>query len=83
MISAIVAMVCWLMESDHNQVRAEMLDPFTRLIIFFDPVSGEYGWQIELIDVHGDLVSIYTNDEVHQSPVLAYADGYIHFLLEK
>ena len=70
------------MDSRSNQVRVEMLDPFNRLVIIQDLVDGDYAWQIDMIDEDGEAVGVYTNDEWHPSPVLAYADGYIHFLLE-
>ena len=48
-----------------------------------DPIDGDYTWQIDMIDEDGEAVGVYTNDEWHPSPVLAYADGYIHYLLER
>jgi hypothetical protein len=70
------------MDSRSNPVRVEMLDSFNRLVIIHDLVDGDYAWQIEMIDEYGEAVGVYTNDEWYPSPVLAYADGYIHFLME-
>ena len=66
-----------------QHVRVEMLDPFNRLVIFYDPVDDDYCWQLEMLDEHGEEVGVYSNGEWHPSIVLAYADGYIKFLMER
>ena len=71
------------MGSKNTPGRVEMLDPFNRLVIFYNPVDDDYCWPLEMLDEHGEEVGVYSNGEWHPLQILAYADGYINYLLER